>query len=476
MTGEPPRKIYHAVTDPVSRLQFSLENDLPSTLSILSRPNYAQLHVRPYPDDVAQYTTLPNLQFMRTSVTSDSTDVAVSGPQRSIVVGSSIPSDPVHYPGSSQATPCFPTIHIPANLSMQSYIAPLDPLPRPTDETLRLPSGTLLLPNDIRCFRMPPSAVESPSSSWAETCRDDRVGDSSAGEGMLISPLANQQFPSPVYSRSLLPHHMCGAPSAQPAVLTFQLSNNLLQPVDDPENDQILQSFHDSEVCDDTETDSAGSSSPESSSDSFSVVISEAATATQYNNYDEVSVGTSDSSPSLIRRTVSGRIRSVANQSSRSAATLHKTKSAKRQKMHKCEECGKLFPRPSGLATHRNSHSGARPHKCPVPDCDKWFAVRSNAKRHLVKTHGITMTIGEAPSTPTYSVGFEQPVVNDVHDSGKQPSRYRWIPQNATSNESNLLSSPSSAVYFPLLFAEQRYPSDDLGTNPSLQYETDSNP
>ncbi|KAH8113745.1 hypothetical protein DFH11DRAFT_1597089, partial [Phellopilus nigrolimitatus] len=28
--------------------------------------------------------------------------------------------------------------------------------------------------------------------------------------------------------------------------------------------------------------------------------------------------------------------------------------------MHQCRICQKLFPRPSGLATHMNSHSGAR--------------------------------------------------------------------------------------------------------------------
>ena len=32
----------------------------------------------------------------------------------------------------------------------------------------------------------------------------------------------------------------------------------------------------------------------------------------------------------------------------------------KKVKMHQCRICQKLFPRPSGLATHMNSHSGAR--------------------------------------------------------------------------------------------------------------------
>lgn len=474
MTGEPSRRTYHSVTHPVSRVQFTFENDQSSTPSFVPHPN-ARLHDCPYPDDVAPYATPPNLQFVRTSVTTDPTDVEISFPQRNVVVGSYNPSDPVDYLVSSQATPLLPVVHVPANLSMHSYIAPLDPFPRQVDGTLRYSSGISVLSNDLRLFPMSQSAVESPSSSWAEAFRDDCVGDSSAEENMLTSPVVNQQLLFPVYSRPLLPHDVYGGPSTLPTVLTLQLSNNLLQPVDDPENDQILRSFHDSEVCDDTETDSVGSYTPQSSPDLPVTVPSEIATTVQHSNFvDEVSITASGASPSPIRHAVSGRLPSAAKRSLCSGITPRKARSVRRQKMHECEQCGKLFPRPSGLTTHMNSHSGAKPHKCPVPDCDKWFTVRSNAKRHVVKTHGITVAIGETPSTPPYSVGFEQPVVNDVHDSGRQPSRYRWISQNAAPNESSLLST--SAVSFSLLFAEQPYSYDDLGTEPSLQYETDSTP
>ncbi|PVG01463.1 hypothetical protein CPB86DRAFT_686867, partial [Serendipita vermifera] len=53
---------------------------------------------------------------------------------------------------------------------------------------------------------------------------------------------------------------------------------------------------------------------------------------------------------------------------------------------HKCMECGKAFPRPSALSTHMSVHSGEKPYPCPVVGCNKTFAVRSNARRHL-KTH-----------------------------------------------------------------------------------------
>ncbi|KAG8841340.1 hypothetical protein FRB91_005112, partial [Serendipita sp. 411] len=75
-------------------------------------------------------------------------------------------------------------------------------------------------------------------------------------------------------------------------------------------------------------------------------------------------------------------------------ATTTRSKDKKRKKQdprpHKCDECGKAFPRPSALETHKTVHSGAKPYNCPVVTCNKSFAVRSNARRHL-KTHGIKL-------------------------------------------------------------------------------------
>ncbi|KAI0659706.1 hypothetical protein C8Q70DRAFT_914451 [Cubamyces menziesii] len=97
--------------------------------------------------------------------------------------------------------------------------------------------------------------------------------------------------------------------------------------------------------------------------------------------------------------------------------------------MHQCTVCFKLFPRPSGLATHMNSHSGAKPFKCPIPTCTKSFAVRSNAKRHL-RTHGIFPSAehGSGTSPSQFTVGFDTPLVSEVHEAGKLPSKLRWVP------------------------------------------------
>ncbi|KAL5523105.1 hypothetical protein ACEPAF_1372 [Sanghuangporus sanghuang] len=138
----------------------------------------------------------------------------------------------------------------------------------------------------------------------------------------------------------------------------------------------------------------------------------------------------------------------------------------KKVKMHQCRICQKLFPRPSGLATHMNSHSGARPFKCPLALCPKTFAVRSNARRHL-RTHGITVPPnamnkngqGRNQEEP-FQVGFETPVVVDVQDptaggvvgegagasAGGRPPKLRWVPPSlATRTNAPRLRSLSPA-------------------------------
>ncbi|CAL1699702.1 unnamed protein product [Somion occarium] len=119
-------------------------------------------------------------------------------------------------------------------------------------------------------------------------------------------------------------------------------------------------------------------------------------------------------------------------------------KSSKKSKMHQCNICAKWFPRPSGLATHMNSHSGARPYKCPVEGCAKSFAVRSNAKRHL-RTHGIFPTTEHSAPPTQFTVGFDEPIVSDAPQVGKLPSKLRWVPQSLSSRTNvDHLKDPTS--------------------------------
>ncbi|KAH9929906.1 uncharacterized protein BXZ73DRAFT_47778, partial [Epithele typhae] len=69
--------------------------------------------------------------------------------------------------------------------------------------------------------------------------------------------------------------------------------------------------------------------------------------------------------------------------------------------------CFKMFPRLSGLATHTNSHSGAKSFKCPIPTCTNSFAVRSNTKRRL-RTHETFPSAGRGSSSPSQlTIRFE---------------------------------------------------------------------
>ncbi|KAF8193770.1 hypothetical protein BJ912DRAFT_960424 [Pholiota molesta] len=108
----------------------------------------------------------------------------------------------------------------------------------------------------------------------------------------------------------------------------------------------------------------------------------------------------------------------------------------KKVKLHRCPECQKAFPRPSGLRTHMNIHTKEKPFNCEYPGCERSFSVVSNAKRHM-RTHGIGIIPhdNDSASTP-YVVGFEEPVVVSPQDNGdpsnrNPPVRLRWVPSAA---------------------------------------------
>ncbi|EKM58032.1 uncharacterized protein PHACADRAFT_251994 [Phanerochaete carnosa HHB-10118-sp] len=148
----------------------------------------------------------------------------------------------------------------------------------------------------------------------------------------------------------------------------------------------------------------------------------------------------------------------------------------KKSKMHQCTVCQKWFPRPSGLATHMNSHSGAKPYKCPIPNCTKSFAVRSNAKRHL-RTHGIFPSSDHPTAPSQFTVGFDAPIISEVHEVGKLPSKLRWVPQSlatrtnveflrdaqSDSDEEYPPSCPVLSVPLPAVVpSEPKWSSDDF--------------
>jgi hypothetical protein len=105
-------------------------------------------------------------------------------------------------------------------------------------------------------------------------------------------------------------------------------------------------------------------------------------------------------------------------------------------------------------------------YKCPVQDCDKAFAVRSNAKRHL-KTHGVPPSSADSHGPqPAYNVGFEPPFVTHNYQSGGAIPELKWVQTGSAMRMANdgpdspsgsdevdggpVPPSPLSAVYPPV--------------------------
>ncbi|EIW80486.1 hypothetical protein CONPUDRAFT_137672 [Coniophora puteana RWD-64-598 SS2] len=101
-----------------------------------------------------------------------------------------------------------------------------------------------------------------------------------------------------------------------------------------------------------------------------------------------------------------------------------KKRPSTRRNCYPCPICRKESSRSSGLATHMNIHTGARPFECPMPTCDKRFAVRSNATRHL-RTHGILTSARNRG----FAVSFDKPIVsNNAIPTMPRPASYTFVP------------------------------------------------
>jgi len=119
--------------------------------------------------------------------------------------------------------------------------------------------------------------------------------------------------------------------------------------------------------------------------------------------------------------------KSGLNTSSSSSSSSSNPPPSNSRYKHVCTVCGKDFPRPTGLSTHMNSHTGEQPFACIVPGCAKRFSVQSNARRHL-STHGIdpkTARLSAEPSLPF--TGFEAPVIATSTQPLAVPTKLKWV-------------------------------------------------
>ena len=210
----------------------------------------------------------------------------------------------------------------------------------------------------------PPRIVRSPASEPPESTSDESYQDSDVEEVTQMSPMMNQFQIQSSRNIDLSPHHMYRTQALQPSVMTFQLSESMLQPVDDPEHRHMLNSLLDMNIVADDESEvthpSPSSTFPTSSSISLGgAKLQGPGMRLQHDR--EMVITTSQfrvpvPSPNSVPFPVPHSPANSRVGDQKPSGSKHQKKS----KMHQCEQCKKMFPRPSGLATHMNSHSGAK--------------------------------------------------------------------------------------------------------------------
>ena len=213
-------------------------------------------------------------------------------------------------------------------------------------------------------MQSPPRIARSPASEPPESTSDESFQDPDVDEVTQMSPMMNQFQIHSSRNVDLSSHYIYRAQALQPSVMTFQLSDTKLQPVDDPENRHTLRRLLDMSIIADHESEVThplpSSTFPSSSSIRFggaklqgpSMRLQHDGEKLTRSSQYRVPVASSNSIP--FPSPYNPTNARVGDQRPPSL------KQQKKSKMHQCEQCKKMFPRPSGLATHMNSHSGAK--------------------------------------------------------------------------------------------------------------------
>ena len=184
-----------------------------------------------------------------------------------------------------------------------------------------------------------------------------------------MSPMMNQFQIQSSRNIELPRQHMHHAQALQPSVMTFQLSETMLQLIDDQENGETPRSSPAMSIIADDESDLANTSPPSTYLAPFSIPSRLQGPSMRLQRESENPIPTSQ-----FRMPVpsSSNIPFPSSHSPTNTRIgdqrLPGSKQQKRSKMHECQQCKKLFPRPSGLATHMNTHSGAKRTCLDIPN------------------------------------------------------------------------------------------------------------
>ena len=232
------------------------------------------------------------------------------------------------------------------------------------DEHQGLEMANLLVPSHSQMeystwMQTPPRTARSPASEPPESTSDESFQDPDVDELTQMSLMMNQfQIHS---SRNVDSPHLYRAQTLQPSIMTFRLSDTMLQPVDDPENQHTLRRLLDMSTIADEESEVThpppSSTSPSLSSVPFGgAQLQGPRMGLQHDgenlastSHYRVPVASSDGIP--FQSPHSPTNARVGDQG---------PSGSEQTRMHQCEQCKKIFPRPTGLAMHMNSHSGAK--------------------------------------------------------------------------------------------------------------------
>ncbi|KIM91639.1 hypothetical protein PILCRDRAFT_810920 [Piloderma croceum F 1598] len=232
----------------------------------------------------------------------------------------------------------------------------------------------------------------------------------------MLSEFSISSHPTPTSASAASPYF--DKTLVRPSMSTMQMKSNSLEAIDDPESLSTFNSFIEPSDLYHSTTDNIPDDVPSRSSSSQSSTSRSTSESDTFSQISSIPIG----------RTT-GRHSSSASTSSAGGAP-------RKNKMHQCPMCPKSFPRPSGLETHMNSHTGARPYKCPLPGCDKAFAVRSNAKRHY-KTHGFPPSAAESNEPQsTFTVGFNAPHITYNYEPRGDFPELKWVQPGQTTRMS----------------------------------------
>lgn len=195
------------------------------------------------------------------------------------------------------------------------------------------------------------------------------------------SVLASRPLTSPISAQDSQSGFSRGADRESPRLSSFAYQSRLhaAEGLGEPGNPSVVPPLvFDGEEYDDDSECSLPSAGPDMYRSSYQ-------TSAQY--HSEESVGALSASSS---RDSGGELGNTTPppDSSTSSPRMHSERAPterpksgqKKSKMHQCTVCQKWFPRPSGLATHMNSHSGAK----------RMFSVSSRAD---ILTHSLSVDI-----------------------------------------------------------------------------------